>query len=344
MQNSQKATLAIQNSLLHPIPHIYFDWNAIQDLKQDIFEKIDFDKNAQEKWQKFLDVKKKYKVPLSEAHCKDLGKTTQKEWVDIDLNFLEKHFIDDSWIFEVFFTDTIRLYLAFSSENIKDDFEKISDIKSFYEFFKNRDKFPKNEINIFHSDVKIDLDGVHDSNVLKKHIIENDGFLNGKVLESFIEEWRLNNKNKEFIKMLRGSLLNLSLVNNPVYRNYKNPEKFEYLIKGFIDFIGIEDSNINSHKDFIEKYLEFSNVDASSISLRIFIVFSLLNLTPEYGDKYKKKNQPSNTEADMYHVMAAWRSSYFVTKDGGLKNKIHAINKLLDLNINVITLDELLLK
>lgn len=344
MQNSQKATLAIQNSLLHPIPHIYFDWNAIQDLKQDIFEKIDFDRNAQEKWQKFLAVKKKYKVPLSEAHCKDLGKTTQKEWVDIDLNFLEKNFMDDSWIFEVFFTDIIRVYLPFSSKNIKDDFGKKSDIKSFYEYFKNRDKFPKNEISIFHSEVKIDLDRVHDSNVLKKHIIDNGGFLNGKVLELFIEEWRVNNKNKEYIQKLRESLLSFSLVNNPVYKNYKNPEDIEFLIKGFIDFIGIEDSNIDTHKDFIEKYLKFSNIDASSISLRIFVVFSLLNLTPGYGDKYKKKNQPSNTEADMYHVMAAWRSSYFVTQDAGLKNKIYAINKLLNLKINVISLDELLLK
>jgi|GEM_PF-4203061 len=342
MQNSQKATLAIQNSLLHPIPHIYFDWNAIQDLKQDIFEKIDFDINAQEKWQKFLDVKKKYKVPLSEAHCKDLGKTTQKEWVDIDLNFLEKNFMDDSWIFEVFFTDVIRIYLAFSSKNIKDDFEKKSDIKSFYESFKNRDKFPKNEINIFHSDVKIDLDSVHDSNVLKKYIIENDGFLSGKVLECFIEEWRVNNKNKEYIKILRKSFLDLSLGNNPIYKNYKNSEQFEFLIKGLIDFMGIEDSNIDSHKEFIGKFIEFSNVDFRNISTRIFIVFSLLNLTPAYGDKYRKKNKPSNTEADMYHVMAAWRSSYFVTKDDGLRDKIHAINKLLDLNINVITLDELL--
>jgi hypothetical protein len=350
--NKKKINLLINNkiiiyrSITRKIPHIYFDWNAIQDLKQEIFEKTNVDESAKKKWRKFNDIKKMYKMPLSEAHCKDLGKTIDQKWVDIDLEFLQENFIDGSWIFTVYnhLGKNLRTqsdYLFLSNE-LKKYYKLNPELKSFYECFKNRDTIPKQDLSIIHTPVKINLDKLKDSHILKDYLIENEGYLDGLVLEKFINDWVDNSRNKDYIKKIRLCLADLQLDSNAVYQNYENKEQWMDFFSGFIRFITIDLdlSDLSKHKEFINSFLKISKVNKTDIGTRIFIVFSLLNLTPTYGDKYKRKNHPSNTEADMLHVMAAWKSSYFVTKDAGLKNKIHAINQLLDLNINVITLDD----
>ncbi|ENU93589.1 hypothetical protein F971_00847 [Acinetobacter vivianii] len=354
--NKQKIKKIINNKIIiyrsisRNEPHIYFDWNAIQDLKQEVFEKINIDESAHEKWLKFKEIKRSYKTPLSEAHCKDLGKTKDQNWVDIDLEFLQKNFIDGSWIFTIYnkvggYLKTQNDYLFLSDELIK-FYNLKPDLRSFYESFKNRCNIPELDLNVIHTPVKIDLDKLRDSHILKEYLIENKGYLDGSVLDKFIKDWMANSKNKEYIKKIRICFSDLEFEKNAVYQNYENKEEWGDFTSSFFRFmtIDLDVSDLDKHKEFINNFLKISKVNKNDIGSKIFIVFNILNLTPTYGDKYKGKNQPTNTEADMLHVRSAWKSTYFVTKDGGLKNKINAINKLLDLNINVITLDELLLK
>lgn len=332
----------IVEKLVGNIPHIYFDWNAIQYLKRDIFERKDNDDEAYVKWNKFLELKK-YKMPLSEAHCKDLGKTKEDKWVEVDLNFLDNFFVDESWILEIVHpNDDLRFFGLFSSNEIQETYNLQSNLRSFYESFKNRDKFPKIDFSIFHEKVKVDLDLISNNHPMKKFILEDGGYLSGHILERFVEEWRVNNKDKDYIKDLRKFLIEFDVGEKAIYKSYENPDQWGKIIKGFMQFITIDDDSIELNKEFIFNFFNFSKIKEFDFSAKIYVLFSLLNLTISYGDKYNKKNLPSNSEADLYHIMAAWKCNKFVTDDNRLAKKINAINKILGLNIKVVTLDKLL--
>lgn len=329
--------------------YLYFDWNAIQNLKQNIYLCKEKNAIAMEKWKLFKKLKTIYKIPLSEAHLLDLSRSTDEARITEDLYFLANEFSDGTFLIYI---ESLDCYKLIEQQVIKRS-DKNFDIFSFFYKIREDEKQQRSEnmpfpaVNIQFSPQNIDIDQVDNNSVLKSHIEQQGNILNPAALQDLLLKAWKHTDESEFVNQFNNSVRKLKLSDNAFYTTLPKAQRdeFELLIKGIIEFNTLSAKNIKKGLPFIKNYFRFlaKDYDVAGISEKQFIVYNLLNFTNPrgaYGENFNKKNQPSNFNTDMKHFLSASNSHYLITNDANLTKKCEAMNILELSKINVIEIDE----
>jgi len=328
--------------------YLYFDWNAIQNLKKNIYLCKDVNAVAMEKWKIFKALKTTYKIPLSTAHLCDLSRSTDETRIAEDLYFLANEFSDGTFLMYI---EPLDCYKLIEQQTIKKS-DKNFDIFSFFYRVREDGKQQRSEnmpfpaVNIQFAPQNIDIDQVDNNSVLKSHIEQQGNMFNPAAFQNLLlDAWQHMDKS-EFVNQFNNNVRNFKVPDNAFYITLPKAQRdeFELLIKGLIEFNTLSAKNIKEGLPFIRNYFRFlaKDYDVAGISEKRFIVYNLLNFTNPrgaYGENFNKKNQPSNFNTDMEHFLSASNSRYLITDDANLTKKCEAMNILELSKIDVIKID-----
>lgn len=311
--------------------YLYFDWNAIQNLKQNIYLCKDVDGVAMEKWKIFKALKTKYKIPLSTAHLCDLSRSTDESRIAEDLYFLANEFSDGTFLIYI---EPLDCYKLVEQQVIRRSDKNFDIFSLFYRVREDerqqcRENMPLPSMNIQFLPQNIDMDKIDRNSILKKYIQQQENMLTPEALQNLLTDVLQHMDESEFVNQFNNSVRSLALPNNAFYTALPEPqrEKMELLIKGLVQFNTLSAKNIKKGLPFIKNYFNFltKDYDLAGISEKRHIVYELLNFTNPrgaYGENFNKKNQPINFRNDKEHFLAASNSRFLITNDANLTKKM----------------------
>ena len=322
---------------------IYFDWNTIQDLKGYFLKNDEF---SQEKWKRFLEIKKKYLIPLSEAHFQDLANSSDDIENEKDLNFLHENFSDTTFLMLLENKNpTIHSeWVIASSSDIKKYSGREMDVYIYYQLSKDNmeahkinAKMQVNQLMINYPSVPVDIDKVDDKHFLKKYLMINNGFADPSMFINIARDFNENINNAAFIQSFISTIRAFEVYDHPVMTAFPNELKklcHEYAV-ALMEWIKIKKAILTkSDKEktiqFLKIHFKFigQNYDQLAPIDKIQTVYSLLNFTDPQGYcgenfKDQKGKRPSNSFRDSFHLVCAQNSQYLVTEDKKLGSVEH---------------------
>lgn len=341
---------------------IYLDWNAIQILKGYFLQK---DKSSQEKWNAFLEVKKKYNVPLSEAHFQDLANSNNDIENQNDLNFLHHNYSDETFIIS-FQNDNPPydyIFKVLNRNELKNEYQKDIDIYTYHhQSTKNLELHKHNAfqnidmLNVSFPAVSVDISKIPDQHFLKKYLIENNNSIDSSMMKKIAKDFIERNNDPIFIQNFIETMRILKVSSDPVMDLFpdKCKEFYHEYATAFIEWLDIKRATLTQRDidqtiNFFKLHFKIinKNYDQSSILDKINIAYSLLNFTDPRGYcgenfSLKKGKMPNNSFRDSYHLICAQDCEYLVTNDNNLIKKAEILKQLGISNVETIKLDNLL--
>lgn len=327
--------------------YIYFDWNAIQDLKSKIYYKKDSDPEANKKWIEFKNIQKKFRTPLSHAHFDDLMNSTDPIEIQKDLYFLANEFCDG----------TLLVNIPKLRENVLTRFSKIKGVKTGYgvfEFYQdlinsNVSKEDKQEFKfkVSFPSIQVDTSKLKETSILNKYINDR-GIFDSDSLEQLLSDCWENSDDVNFMNEFINSVREIKYYENAAHDYFPETqrEEFKEMIIGLIKFSKISEKNIQEANKFLDKYIKFIGKDINQLSKleKMFIAYHIINFTNPrgaFGENFNKRNKPINFYLDCTHYLLASKSKMLVTGDSNFTKKAKALNLLGFSKFDIKKLDEI---
>lgn len=316
--------------------YLYLDWNVIQYAKNPRQGKTDEDLAPI-----IQKLSKKYRIPYSEAHLRDLASgfsENTKKYVDEDLKFLSNITKSDAVVFLKNEQDG-KYSIDIQPRNCNKDFEIIlntieqeKNIKTTFTPSGNA-KFPV-EISMLDKD-DIFLDSLKN----------NNGELNSSVMSQVFKDLWDNRDNPEFYKRFRrqAQMLVEQIETRPDTL-IKESTTTLATVAPFLKYLSLKKEE-EIEKIFLPAlaaFSKFSGRDFENLPTgeKINLAYSLLDFQPVFSEKVNKKNRPSNQLHDLKHFSAAADAKIFVTEDVGSLGKSRLVIRALGIPVKALNVSE----
>lgn len=316
--------------------YIYFDWNVVKYAKQPRLGKSD---------DALLPIitrlAKRYDIPYSEAHLRDLASghsEENKHYSDQDLKFLATLTGSKAIVF-VREEETGAEWLAIQSRNIEADFSAILQTVSFEEAAKVDFAVDITE------GISIELSLLEKDDIFLAALKDNEGKLDASVMRSILTMLWENKNDPEFYKRLRRQAQRVveNIEARPTALINDFPRVYAEVLP-FFKYLSMEERD-DIQKVFpsaLSAFAKFSGRDFQKLALgaRLELAYDLLDFQPLFAEKISKKNRPSNQLRDMKHLYSASEAKFFVTEDRSSLEKSRFVCQALGMKVKVLDVSE----
>ncbi|WP_322053667.1 hypothetical protein [Paraburkholderia bannensis] len=316
--------------------YIYLDWNVIQYAKNPRQGRMDETLAPLIKR-----LSKKYRIPYSEAHLRDLASgfsDKTRKYVYDDLEFLPDITKSDAIVFlrnEQNGQDSIGI----QPRNCKEDFASIlSEIKN----EENIDIkfFPSGGVGF-----SVDISMLDQEDVFLESLKNNNGELNSSVISQVLQELWDNQNNPDFYKRFRRQVQKVvehlearpnTLINESTTARSELAQFFKYLS------LEKEEEIEEIFLPALAAFAKLSGRDFERLSTgeKMDLAYSLLDFQPIFSEKVNKKNRPSNQLRDLKHFLSAANARIFVTEDAGSLGKSRLVIRALGMRVKALNVSE----
>lgn len=316
--------------------YIYLDWNVIQYAKNPRQGRMD-----EELAQLIRRLSKKYRIPYSEAHLRDLASgfsEETKKYVDDDLKFLSDITKSDALVF-IINAQNGQEHIGIQPRECEEDFaaiiNAIKDEENIaIEFSPNGDAgFP------------VEVSMLDQGDVFLESLKNNNGELNSLVMSQVLKELWDNRDNPELYKRFRRQAQKVvehlkarpnTLINESTTIYSELAPFFKYL-------------SLKKEQEIEEIFLpalvafaKLSDRDFENLSMgaKIELAYGLLDFQPIFSEKVNNKNRPSNQLRDLNHFLSASNAKIFVTEDTGSLRKSRFLIRALGMRVKALNISE----
>lgn len=299
---------------------IYLDWNIFQDVIQTRREGELLESLASAKRKGFI-------TPYSYAHMSDLARCRNEDYVNSDLEHVEKI--------------TGSQYIEMDENHKNPVLVKVPPLKVLNFVRDKNSKVPKKErIEYSFSPYKVAIEKLSKDNLLVSYLNRFDGLMCPDLMAALMQDLQDRGlEDYELQRSFRNCFVELVEIGDPVNKSLFDNPYFKYLF---------------STKEEIEKhFLEiFSfHINALGVALetvsehdKFTVGYGLLDFFPAFKEKISKRNNMNNMLTDALHVLIASRCRYFIGRDEKLIDKARLLYRVFDIPTKVYKVDEFILK
>ncbi|SHN43018.1 hypothetical protein SAMN05192549_115154 [Duganella sacchari] len=316
--------------------YIYFDWNVIKYALQPRIGKYD---------DAILPIAtrlaRRYDIPYSEAHLRDLASghsEEKKHYSERDVEFLKKLTGSKAVVFARD-ESTGREFLEIQVRNIEVDFSFIVQAVS------NENGATMSFRADSKGGVPIELSLLEKDDIFFAALKDNDGKFDSSVMQRILVMLWENKNDPGFYKIFRRQAQ--KIVMNIEKRPTSIIKDFPALhteILPFLKYLSAEKID-DVQAIFIEAVSAFAkfsgrNFKNLTFGAKLELAYELLDFQPLFAEKVTNKNRPSNQLRDMKHLYSASDAKFFVTADIDSLAKSRFIIKVLGMKVRVLDVSE----
>lgn len=316
--------------------YIYLDWNVVKYAKQPRVGKTDDD---------LLPIinrlSKRYHIPYSEAHLRDLASghsEENKHYSEQDLNFLAKLTELKAIVF-VRDENTGAESLGIQSRNIEADFLAI------LQTIGSEEGAAVNFAMDSKERVSIELSLLDKDDIFLAALKDNEGKFDASVMRRILATLWENDNDPETYKRFRRQAQKIveNIEARPTALIKDFPELYAEILP-FFKYLSLEklDGLQKSFLPALSAFTKFSgrNFDELTLGAKLELAYRLLDYQPLFAEKVSKKNRPSNQLRDMKHLYSASEGKFFVTEDRSSLEKSRFITQALGMKVKVLDVSE----
>lgn len=324
------------------IEYIYLDWNVIQYAKSPRPKKLDEDLVPL-----IENLSKRYHIPYSEAHLRDLASgysDETKKYISEDLKFLSKITKSNAVVF-LRENQSGQESIGIQSKDCEASFAEILEAIKREEDPATGESLgakssPEGEVGVPVEVPKLDRD-----DLFLKALEKNSGKLDSSVISQVLKEIWDNQNDPEFYKRFRRQVQKLveHLEKRPNALIKDSPTAHADLMP-FLKYLSLDKSE-EMQEVFLPAlaaFAKFSGRDFEKISMgeKIELAYGLLDFQPIFSEKVNKKNRPSNQLRDLKHLLCASEARFFVTEDAGSLEKSKIVIRALGMRVKALSVSE----
>jgi hypothetical protein len=316
--------------------YIYFDWNVVKYAKQPRAGKSDDDLLPL-----IIRLSKRYHIPYSEAHLRDLASghsEENKHYSERDLKFLAK-LTGSKAIVLVREEKTGAESLAIQSRNIEADFSAILQTVSSEEGATVNFAMDSKE------GVPIELSLLEEDDIFLAALKDNGGKFDASVMQRILAMLWENHNDPEVYKRLRRQAQKIveNIEARPTALIKDFPAVYAEMLP-FFKYLSLEERD-EIQKVFLSALSAFAkfsgrNFQKLTLGAKLELAYGLLDFQPLFAEKMSKKNRPSNQLRDMKHLYSASEAKFFVTEDHSSLEKSRFITQALGMKVKVLDASE----
>jgi hypothetical protein len=316
--------------------YVYFDWNVIKYAKQPRAGKSDADLLPT-----ITRLSKRYHIPYSEAHLRDLASghsEENKHHSERDLKFLAKLTGSRAIVF-VREENTGAELLAIRSRNIEADFSAI------LQTVKSEEGTTVDFAIGSKEGVPIELLLLDGDDIFLAGLRDNGGKFDASLMRHILAMLWENRNDPGVYKRLRRQAQKIveHVEARPTALIKDFPVMYAEMLP-FFKYLSLEERD-EIQKVFLSALSAFAkfsgrNYQKLTLGAKLELAYSLLDFHPLFAEKISKKNRPSNQLRDIKHLYSASEAKFFVTEDRSSLEKSRFITHALGMKVKVLDVSE----